>query len=120
MAYTYGRREQLAREKGFASYTQYRKATELARRSPEFQRIVGPDVGGPKGANLDMAKLYYQAFKLGDKDDYSIQTRKGRPIVRIGKDGKPRGAKAKWLIDVAGYVDDASEWRQRYPTGHRE
>lgn len=66
-----------------------------------------------------MVKLYYQAFKLQDPDDYSLQTRNGRAVVKMVK-GKPRGARAKWLIDVARYVDDSQEWRRRYPNGVRE
>lgn len=118
MAYSYERRNELARTKGFASYSEYRRATEFANRHDDFVRHVGGTAGGTRADNLDIARLYYQAFKLGDKDDYSIQTRNGKPIVRM-VNGKPKGAKAKWLIDVAGYVNDAEEWKRRYPAGHR-
>lgn len=118
MAFSYERRNEIAREKGFSSYPEYRRVTEYARKSEEFARFVGPEVGGRTNANLDMAKLYYQAFKQGDPNDYSIRTRNGKPVVTT-KDGKPVGAKAKWLIDVAGYVDDSEEWKRRYPAGAR-
>lgn len=118
MAYSYSRRNEIAQSKGFANYGEYRRATEFARKSEDFNRLVGGEVGGRSGANLDIARLYYQAFKQGDPKDYSIQTRNGKPVVRM-KDGKPVGAKAKWLIDVAGYVDDVDEWRRRYPNGVR-
>jgi hypothetical protein len=116
VAYSYARRQALAREKGFTSYGQYRRATEYARKSPEFQRIVG-GVGGARGENLDAAKTYYQAFVQGDKDDYSLRKSHGNRVVKI-VDGKPRGAKAKWIIDYAGYIDEEA-WRERYPRGRR-
>lgn len=118
MAYSYDRRNALARERGFASYGEYRRATEFANRSADFQNLVG-EAGGRSGKNLAQARLYYQAFKQSDPKDYAIRTRRGRPVVTTGKDGKIRGAKAKWLIDVAGYVGDAEEWKRRYPQGVR-
>jgi hypothetical protein len=118
MAYSYSRRNEIARAKGFDSYRDYRRTVEFANKSKDFGMHVGK-AGGRTGENLDMARLYYAAFKESDPKDYGIQTSKGRPIVRRGKDGKPKGAKAKWLIDVAGYVGDADEWRRRYPNGVR-
>lgn len=118
MAYSYQRRNEIARDKGFSGYSEYRRAVEFANASDDFTSIVGT-AGGYAGENLANARLYYQAFKLSDPKDYSIQTSKGRPVVRKGKDGKIKGAKAKWLIDVAGYVGDAEEWKRRYPSGTR-
>lgn len=118
MAYTYERRNELAREKGFASYSEYRRATETANRSVEFQRLIGTEVGGRDAdpEDLEMARAFFLAFKKGGENDYSIRTDKnGEPI--IGPNGE--GAKAWWLIKVAGYVDDAAEWKQRYPNGVR-
>jgi hypothetical protein len=101
VAYSYARRNQLARDKGFESYSDYRRQTEFASRDPNFRQFVGR-VGGSDAANLDMARLHYQAFKVSP-DDYG-----------------PNSAKARWLIDVAGYVRDLDEWRRRYPNNRRE
>lgn len=116
MAYSYQRRNELAQAKGFASYSEYRRATEYANKSRDFNRIVGT-AGGTRAQNLDEARIFYQAFKEGDTDDYRLRLRNGRPVVRM-VDGKPVGAKAKWIIDVAGYVD-VDEWKERYPRGRR-
>lgn len=116
MAYSYNRRNEIARSKGFSSYGEYRRATEYANRSREFEQKVG-HAGGYKGENLDAARTYYQAYKEGEPNDYTLHKRGGKLVVTI-KDGKPSGAKAKWVIDYAGYVDEA-EWRRRYPRGRR-
>lgn len=62
-----------------------------------------------------MAKLHRQAFYTSPKDDYSVHVRRGKVVVL--PDG--RGAKAKYLIEVAEYVDDVAQWRNLYPTGSR-
>lgn len=117
MAYSYARRNEIAQSKGFASYGEYRRTTEFANRSQDFQREIGR-VGGPKAANLADAKLFYQAFKQGDPNDYRIRRTQGRLTVKM-QDGKPVGAKAKWFIDVIGLMD-ADTWRQLYPRGRRD
>lgn len=118
MAYSYQRRQELAREKGFSSYGEYRRATEFANRDKEFRRIVG-EAGGSKGRNLAEAKLFYQAFREGNPDDYRLRRNKAGDLVVRMRGGKPQGAKAKWIIDVAHYVDQ-DEWRQLYPKGKQK
>lgn len=131
MAYTWERRQELARARGWAGATEQAKAIKFAKESTEFSRLTGidkrdiradklallPDVKGQSGHGV--VQLYYQAFKQGDPDDYTLRTRNGRPVVRQ-VDGKPEGARAKWLIDIANYVDDSQEWRRRYPNGVRD
>jgi hypothetical protein len=132
VAWSHERRNELAREKGFRNYSEYRKVVSYANKPlkhsrssqgvrstrNEFQQTVG-NAGGRKNANLDEARLYYQAFKETPENDYRIRTKNGEPVVKY-ENGRPVGAKAKWLIDVMGYVDDAAEWKSRYPTGKRD
>lgn len=102
MAYSYQRRNEIAREKGFKNYAEYRKITEYAKKSGDFRNFVGEKVGGREGANLKDAKEFYEAF--GNKknaDNYSVDS-----------------PKAKWLI-MMGYVQDRDHWRDLYPTGTR-
>jgi len=115
MAYTYARRNELAREKGFDSYSHYRRVTEFADESNLFSQESG--VEDPRN-DLALAKLFYQAFHEGDPDDYSVQLRKGQVVVKI-VDGVPTGAKAKLFIDYFGYVADAEAWAALYPTNTR-
>ena len=115
MAYTYARRQELARAKGFESYYQYRKVTEYADESTLFAQESG--IEDPR-EDLDLAKLFYEAFVAGDPDDYHVYMRKGKIVVRY-IDGKPSGAKAKLFIDHFGYVADAAEWAARYPNNNR-
>lgn len=117
MAYDYARRDALAREQGFASYYDKRRELEFANKAREFRRHIPEGAGGSQHRNFDEARLFFQAFKTGGKDDYRVyRNRRGELIVR--PDG--RGARAKWIIDVAGYVADYDEWRQRYPHNVRE
>lgn len=113
--WTHAQREAKARELGFASAYERRQVTKFANESKDFRHHVG-QAGGKSHENLAQARLYWQAFgPKADAKDYKVRTRNGKPVV--GKDGK--GAKAKWLIDVAGYVGDVDEWKMRYPNGVR-
>jgi hypothetical protein len=115
MAYTHARREEIAREQGFKSYYDKRRSLELANSDEQFTEFVGPVSGRSDPERLAMAKLYRQAFYTSPKDDYSVHVRRGKVVVL--PDG--RGAKAKYLIEVAEYVDDVAQWRNLYPTGSR-
>ena len=122
--YTWERRNELARERGWSGATEQENALSYARESRDFSRLTGIGRGKIRADRLTrdetaLVRLYYQAFHLQDPDDYSLQTRNGKPTVRI-VNGVPRGARAKWLIDIAQYVDDSQEWRRRYPNGVRE
>lgn len=102
----YQRRNVIAREQGFASYSEKRRAITFANAeldANEFESVVGGKAGGRKGENLDAARLYYQAFKVEDSKDYSVNS-----------------AKAQWIIHHLGYVQDEEEWQRRYPRGVRE
>lgn len=118
VAYSYNRRNEIARSKGFASYSEYRRATEFANKSTDFTRATGGKAGGMTGARLDEARLFYQAFKQGDKNDYRIRRTHGQLAVKM-QNGKPVGAKAKWFVDVEGLMD-ADTWRILYPRGRRD
>lgn len=133
MAYTWARRQELARARGWLGATEQRNAIAFAKASPEFSRLTGIDrrdiradklplLGDVKGQSASgIVKLYYQAFKKGAPDDYNLVTnRLGQPTVAVDDKGVPHGAKAKWLIDIANYVDDSDEWRRRYPSGVRD
>jgi hypothetical protein len=115
VAYTFARRTELAKERGFSSYYDQRRSLELANADDDFIEFVGPvDARSPRD-RLEMAKLHRQAFSTSPKDDYSVHVRRGKVVVL--PDG--RGAKAKYLIEVAEYVDDVAQWRNLYPTGSR-
>lgn len=129
----YARRQEKALELNFKDYSEYRRVTEYAngtgkfkrkalksgkkRPATDFNRMVGKPGPTSDAEDLAMAKLYYQAFHSGDQDDYSIVTNAAGNII-VGPNGK--GAKAKWLIEVAGYVRDAADWRNRYSNNVRE
>jgi hypothetical protein len=135
MPYNYARRVELARQRGFVDptgkanpYTYYRKVTEFANKSEQFVTSVGEDItyGGTtagvdeygEGHNLDTARLFYEAFVLGDEDDYSVHMSNREVVVKY-VDGKPVGAKAKVIIDILHYVPSAAAWRRLYPTKTR-
>lgn len=107
MAYSYQRRNELARERGFKNYAEQRKWFEQAQRSKAMRGAV-PGVesrGGktPLRANRDaeVVRQWHEAFYGPDRDDYSVT-----------------GPKARWFIDVLGdYTED--EWRELYPLGVR-
>lgn len=116
MAYNYARRDALAREQGFESYYDKRRTLEFAN-DPRgnFRKVIGEKAGGQRQAHYDDARLYYQAFKTGPKNDYrAITNAQGQLVIRNG-----RGARAKWLIEKAGYVT-YDEWLALYPAGTRE
>lgn len=102
----YQRRNVLARERGFASYSQQRKEFEYARRSESWQygqtsyvQLYGiPNARNP--ADVARVRLFYQAFAV-NPNDYSA-----------------RGAKARWFVEIE-QIMDYDEWRERYPTGVR-
>lgn len=102
----YERRNELARERGFLSYSQQRREFEYARRSESWQygqTSYVEQYGLPRASNpADIARvrLFYQAFKIAP-DDYSVN-----------------GAKARWFVTVEGIME-YDEWRERYPTGVR-
>jgi hypothetical protein len=125
MAYTYARRVELAQQRygtdptgSVNAYTYSRRVKEWARDSfgeeDKFTDVIG------EGDDLDFesASILYQAFVLGDEDDYSITVRNGEPQITY-VNGKPKGARAKALIDVLGFVGSAEEWLVLYPTGSR-
>ena len=126
MAYTYARRVALAQAKGFAdpagkvdAYRSYRRVHEFIRdeKHDEFGLQVGIEDANDDPA---VAMLYYQAYKLGDQDDYEAVTDKDDIlIVRYDEDGKPHGAKAKLFVDELHYVADVNDWNVRYPTKTR-
>ena len=126
--YNYARRVFLARQRGFVDpsgkvnpYTYYRRATEYANADEQFTTAVGNtgvDAYGTEHA-LDEARILYEAFVLGDKDDYSIHMRNGKPVVKYDDDGTPIGARAVALITILKYVPSAAAWRRLYPTKTR-
>lgn len=107
MAYSFARRNELARERGFRSAGEQRKWFEQAQRSTAMRGAV-PGVesrGGklPLRADRDAAvvRQFHDAFYGPDKDDYSV-----------------RGKKARWFIDVLHeYTEE--EWERLYPEGVR-
>lgn len=107
MAYSYARRNELARERGFASAGQQRKYMEQAQRSKAMRGAV-PGIesrGGklPLRANRDAAvvRQFHETFYGPDKNDYSVT-----------------GHKARWFIDVLHeYTEE--EWADLYPEGVR-
>lgn len=117
MAYDYARRDALARAQGFDSYYDKRRTLEFANNPRgNFLRVIGERAGGQRQAHYDDARLYYQAFKEGPKNDYKAYTNaQGELVTRRG-----RGARAKWLIEKAGYVDSYDAWLALYPNGKRE
>jgi len=129
MPYNYARRKELAALRGFADptgktnpYTYYRKVTEFANKSEQFTTGVGDGAGVDEEGeehNLDTARLFYEAFVLGDEDDYNVYTRNGKIIVKYDAHGKPMGAKAKVIVDVLHYVSSAAAFRRLYPTSTR-
>ncbi len=102
----YQRRSELARERGFASLGEQRRAFSYAKRSESWQygqtsyvQAFGvPRTNRPGDA--ERVLLFYRAFALSP-DDYSA-----------------RGAKAQWFVEIEGIMD-YDEWRERYPTGTR-
>lgn len=102
----YQRRQELARERGFASYSQQRKEFAYARQSESWQYGQTSYVqhyGIPRTSNpADVARvrLFYQAFAV-NPNDYSIG-----------------GAKARWFVEIERIME-YDEWRERYPTGVR-
>jgi hypothetical protein len=142
VAYDYRRRTELAREKGFANYTEYRNATEYAFERGRFRGtnsgrdfetfatwtppvIRRNEIVEPGRYRGDQVRAYWLAFGRAShgtrskrkewEKDYSVVTRNRRVV--IGPTGK--GAKAYWLINVAGYVPNATVWRALYPRGLR-
>lgn len=115
MAYSYARRDELAKEQGFASYYDKRRTLEFANAPrSSFVKVIGHKAGGQRHANYEDARTYYQAFKTGPKNDYRIyRNTRGEIVTRGG-----RGARAKWLIR-AGYVSSYEEWLELYPNGKR-
>lgn len=132
MAYNYARREELAKQKGFASYTEYRSATEYAkgtgrfagtRSAKDFRLFSGAYTEKTPNIVAD-ARAYWLAFgrpshskgQTKYEDTYSVVTDKNGDVI-IGRNGK--GAKAYWLIKIAGAVPTVEVWRALYPTGRR-
>jgi hypothetical protein len=130
MAYTYARRVELARARGFTdpsgkmnSYTYYRTSMEFANSSPLFLKASGGQRAGIGEFTktpyvVNEAKDYYEAFKRGDEDDYSVHMSGGKPVIVYDEDGVPHGAKAKVLIEM-GLVPSAAAWRRLYPSKTR-
>lgn len=129
MAYNYARRVELARLRGFQDptgktnpYTYYRRVTTFANTSEQFITGVGDGAGVDTEGdehNLDTARLFYEAFVLGDEDDYRVFTSGGKIVVKYDSAGKPMGAKAKVIVDVLHYVSSAAAFRRLYPTKTR-
>ena len=122
MAYSYARRVELAKLRGFGDpsgrtnpYVYYRAVSEYVRDDALFSEETGVETAREDFA---AASLFYEAFERGDEDDYSIHVRDGEIVVEY-VDGKPVGAKAKLLIDIFGYVTDPAAWRELYPTQTR-
>ena len=101
MAYSYARRNELAIEKGFSSYTEYRHAIEYANKAEMFTNFLG-DAGGRSGENVKEAKVFYDAFSGKHKET---------------KPYGAEGAMTKWWVGVMGY--NAATWAAHYPNGVR-
>jgi hypothetical protein len=101
---TYQRRNALARERGFSSYSEQRKAERLAKESDLYQRWL--EEQGKERVSLrdpdQVAALrtYYQAFHQ-QPDNYQVT-----------------GPKAHWFTDYEEMMT-ADEWEERYPMGVR-
>lgn len=103
---TLRRRNELARERGFKSYSDQRKQMTAWRNSDIVKRnrnISKSNVTVKNAQQTELAKLAWEAFKPGsDPDDYSVD-----------------GPKAKLFIAL-GYVESKEDWEGRYPNGVRE
>lgn len=109
MAYSFARRTELARERGFRSYREQREVIRYARESLVEGGYQGrqrwpTDWSLPRAndrESLERAKLFHRAFKE-EPNNYSRN-----------------GAKARWFVEVEGIMT-YDEWQQRYPRGRRE
>lgn len=107
MAYSYARRNELAKQRGFSSSTEQRREMEKAATSKAMVGAV-PDIrstGGklPLRADRDHAvvRQWHEAFYGPQKNDYTVNS-----------------PKARWFIDVLGeYTEE--EWADLYPDGVR-
>lgn len=117
MAYSYQRRDELARQQGFDSYYDKRRTLEFANAPrSSFLRVIGERAGGQRHQHYEDARLYYQAFKGGPANDYRAYVNaEGEMVTRRG-----RGARAKWLVEKAQYVESYEAWLELYPNGKRE
>lgn len=97
----YIRRTQLARERGYKSLSEQRKAQAMAKKSDVWNRATLPTPSFRSKASADLNRLYFEAFVL-NPDDYSR-----------------RGPKARWFTEVAKIMTK-DEWAARYPNGIRE
>ena len=97
------RRNELARERGFKSYSDQRKQFEKAQKARTFRAAEGDrKLRADRPGDAAKVREWEETFYGPDKDDYSVT-----------------GPKAKWFVDVLGqYTYD--EWRDLYPGGVRE
>jgi hypothetical protein len=101
MAYSFARRTELAREQGFTSYSEKRRAVHAANESDYFQDNFGT-AGGRSGEYLPQAKAYLGFIDRKAQNDYKVG-----------------GPKYRWLVDTTHQITP-DEWRALYPKGRRE
>lgn len=99
----YVRRDQLARERGFKSYSDQRKQFQRARKARTFKAAIGDKkIRTNNAGDVANVRQWEETFYGPDRDDYSVF-----------------GPKARWFVDVLDqYTYD--EWRDLYPGGVRE
>lgn len=97
----YIRRNELARQRGFKSYPEQRKALRLTKTSAVWNRSTLPKATVATANTAKLTALYYEAF-FTNPDDYSVT-----------------GPKARWFTEVA-QIMSKDEWASRYPLGIRE
>lgn len=98
---TYQRRNELARERGYKSYSEQRKIQEKTRGSFVWENA---DLGEPSMGNAEdraTLLLFKQAF-FDEPDNYATDS-----------------PKAKWFVEIAGIITQ-EEWLEHYPNGIRE
>jgi hypothetical protein len=100
---TFQRRNELARQRGYASYGQQRRALTLAKESDLFQRwydeFYGLDtIRDPAYARA--VRTYWEGFHV-DPNDYSRTS-----------------GKARWFVEYEELMS-YEEWEERYPNGVR-
>ena len=98
---TYQRRNELARERGYKSYSEQRKIQEKAKGAFVWENA---DLGDPSmKSSEDRANLllFKKAF-FDEPENYATD-----------------GPKAKWFVEVAGIMTE-EEWLEHYPNGIRD
>ncbi len=105
----YQRRSELARERGFSSLGEQRRAFAFAKKSQGFQGTQYGQAsytqyyGTPRAnraGDAERVRLFYAAFH-DNPDDYSV-----------------RGPKARWFVEVEGIMT-YDQWQEGYPRGVR-